>query len=293
MAASHAADRMNAPPPDAGIPPPRADLLRPRSVVRLLDDGYASLRAAPALTLGTGALFLVPLVLVVALLGDGEPTPGLVTSGSWAAGAVSVLGFSLAPALMGVPLARAVAIRAAGEEPRWRRCYRGPRRTWWTVTACWAALLPARLVAFALLGLPGVALTVLVVPLTPVITLERLSARAALRRTLRVGGRGFGRGLSLVLAQWFIGAFVSSALLLLPVALITELSEYWQRAAGNLLQLAIGLVLGPAAAWTAAAFYLDERIRRDGLDLQRAVQDWAHPTVGMLPGMAAAAGPGR
>ena len=59
--------------------------------------------------------------MIPSAIGEGSPTPGLVTGGSWTAGVVSMLGFSLASLLMGLPLARAVALRAAGEEPGWRQ----------------------------------------------------------------------------------------------------------------------------------------------------------------------------
>ena len=107
---------MTVPPSRSGsLPPPRAALLQRRGPIDLVDDGFAALRAHPGLLLGTGALFLVPLTVLVALVGEGDPTPGLLTDGSWVAGLLSVLGYSLAPALMGLPLARAVALQAAGE----------------------------------------------------------------------------------------------------------------------------------------------------------------------------------
>ncbi len=168
---------MTAPAPTgAPLPPPASLRLRARGPLDLVDDGYAALRAHPGLLLGTGALFLVPLVALVALIGEGSPTPGLVTDGSWPAGIVSALGFSLAPALMGLPLARAVALQAAGAPITWRAAYGLGARQWFAVVAAWAVLVPVRLLAALLLVLPYLGVTVVMVPLAAVIAL-RLALR--------------------------------------------------------------------------------------------------------------------
>lgn len=89
-----------------GLEPLRPELLRPRSVPELVDEGFGALRRHPRLLVGGALLLLVPTTLVTALIGEGQPTPGLVTDGSWWAGAVSIVGHSLAAAMIGLPLAR-------------------------------------------------------------------------------------------------------------------------------------------------------------------------------------------
>lgn len=256
------------------LPPPQAALLRARGPLDLVDDGFAALRAHPGLLLGTGALFLVPLTAIVALVGEGDPTPGLLTDGSWVAGLLSVLGFTLAPALMGLPLARAVALQAAGEPIGWRAAYALPWRRWATVIAAWAVLVPVKALALLFGGIPVLAVSALVLPLSAVIAVEGPTLGPALRRTGRLGRRAFGRGLGVVLLQHLAGWFLTGTLGFLPAIAVAAASERWQRPLANLAQLAAGLLVCPPAAWTAAAFYLDERIRRDGIDLYCSLDEW-------------------
>src|SRR5262245_13170242 len=82
-----------------------ATALRPQGVGQLVDGGYQALRSHPRLLLSSAALFLVPVTLLVAVLGRGGPTPGLISAGSPAAGLVGLAGYSLSTALMGLPLA--------------------------------------------------------------------------------------------------------------------------------------------------------------------------------------------
>ena len=258
----------------AVLPPPSAAQLRARTVSELVDDGFAALRRYPALLAGTGALFLVPVVALVALIGEGEPTPGLVSSGSWVAGVVSVAGFSLAPALMGLPLARAVALISAGEAPSWRRCYRLPVRVWASAVMLWAALAAIRLVAFATAVLPAVAVSALFLPLSAVLAVENLGPGRSFTRALRVGSRGFGRALGVVLLQLLAGLVLTISLGLIPLIVTLSVDDRWQRPLANLFQLALGVLLCPPAAWTAAAFYVDERVRREGIDLHAQLDAW-------------------
>lgn len=278
------------------LPAPDPRLLRARTVVELVDAGFAALRQHPGLLLGTGVAFLLPVVALAAAIGEGSPTPGLVTAGSWPAGIVSVMGFSLASLLMGLPLARGVALRAAGEEPAWRRCYALPARIWAAAAAVWALLWAIRLVT-SFLVVPLLLLPIFTLVLAPVLGLEELGPLAALRRAYGIGGAAFGRALGVVAAQLLAGLTATIGLGLLPLLLVLALDDVWQRPLGNLLQLAAGVLLCPPAAWTAASFYLDERIRREGLDLHRRLDAWDRPEVLWGPGgrsgrSGAAAGPG-
>lgn len=266
--------------PLAPLPPPDARLLRARTVLELVDAGFAAQRRHPGLLLGTGITFLLPVVALAAALGEGNPTSGLLTAGSWPAGLVSILGFSLASMLMGLPLARAVALGAAGEPPSWRRCYAIAPRCWARACAAWVVVSVVRLVTAALV-VPIVVVPVLVVVLAPVLALEELGARQALRRAASMGGAAFGRGLGLVLAQLGVGVTVVTAVGLLPLIVLLRLEEPWRRPLATLAQLVVGVVLCPPAAWSAASFYLDERIRHDGLDLHRRLDAWDGPP---LPG---------
>ncbi|MFN0028861.1 MAG: hypothetical protein ACKV2O_16995 [Acidimicrobiales bacterium] len=262
----------------ADLEPLRPELLGPRSVPELVDRGFAALRRHPRLLMGSALLFLLPATLITALVGEGQPTPGLVTDGSWWAGAVSVAGFSLAAAMLGLPMARAVALEAAGIRPTWRRCHALGWRIWLGAAVTWALLAPVRLLGVV----PVVTVAVIsawTLQLSAVQSLEGVGPRRALGRMMGLGRRSFGRALGLVCLQVLVGWVLALTLGLVPLMLILRLPEAWQRVGANLLQLGLGLVLCPAAAWTAAAFHLDERIRRDGLDLEVGL-DWWSGTAG-------------
>lgn len=271
--------------PAAALPAPLAAQLRARTVAELVDAGFAALRRWPALLFGTGLLFLLPVTVVVAVVGEGAPTPGLVNSGSWPAGLLSVLGFSAASSLMGVPLARGVAYVAAGLTPRWRDCYRIGAAAWASALAVWVAMTVLRAVGLALFGVGLVVVSALGVMVSAVLAFEGGGPLRVLGRGLSLGGASFGRGLGLVLLQLLAGSVVTFAIGLLPLIGLLAAPDRWQRPLAQLLQLGVGLLLCPAAAWSAACLYLDERIRRDGLDLAAQLDDWERPgALDVAPG---------
>ncbi len=267
----------------ASLPLPRAALLPGRTVTELVDEGFSALRRHPGLLMGSAALLLTPVTAVVALLGNGGPTPGLITGGSALAGVLSVLGFSLASALVGVPLARAVALEAAGAPVGWRACYRAGGRTWATVVGAWAVLVPVRLLAGVMLSFPVVAVAALFLPLSAVIALEGGGVGRSLRRSWTIGAASFGRGLGVVVAQQVTTLFLLATIGFVPVIVAFAAPDGWRRVSLNLLQLVAGVFALPPAAWTAATFYLDARIRREGLDLDRRLAEWEASDDGERP----------
>ena len=257
----------------ASLAPPRSTRLRARSVPELVDEGFGALRRYPGLLLGTAALFLAPVSLVAALVDGGETTSRFVIAGSWSAAAVWLGGLSLAAALMGLPLARAVGQAASGAVPAWRGCYRISARAWASVVVVWVVLAALRLVG-SVLVVPLLALSVLALPLSAVVALEGTGPWRGLSRSWSITTASFGRALGLVSLQLLVGAFLTVSLGLVPYLVILAQPPGWQRPLANLGQLALGLLLSPAAAWSAAAFYLDERIRHDGLDLEVRLAEW-------------------
>ncbi len=260
-----------------GLEPLRPELLGPRSVPALVDEGFGALRRHPRLLVGSAMVFLLPVSLVTAVVGEGQTSPGLVTDGSWWAGAVSVTGFSLAAAMLGLPMARAVALEAAGVRPTWRRCHALGWRIWLGAALTWAVLAPLRALALFPMVTAGL-VSALTLQLSAVQALEGAGPWRALKRTLQLGKQGFARALGLVCLQFTVGVVVSIVMAAAPLIGILMLPEAFQRAGANLLQLASGLLLCPAAAWSAAAFHLDQRIRQDGLDLEVQLDWWSGTT---------------
>jgi hypothetical protein len=248
-----------------------ATALRPQGVGQLVDGGYQALRSHPRLLLGSAALFLVPVTVLVAVLGRGGPTPGLITAGSPAAGLVGVAGYSLATALMGLPLANAVNRLAAGEEPTLRAALRLPVRTWAAAVAAWAVMTVAKVVGAAVMGFPFIAVVVLALPLSPVLAIECLGPFAAVRRSFGLAAKGFGRCLAVVALTALATAAILGALAI-PLALASNASEEWRRPLATIVQLGIGLIVTPTAAFTAALTYVDLRVRHEGLDLRMELQ---------------------
>lgn len=242
----------------------------PRSIGELIDGGYQALRAYPRVLLGCAAVFLVPLTLVVALLGQGKLNPGLVTPGAAPAGIVGVAGYSLATLLMGLPLANATMAAALGERPTLRAAFRLPARVWLAAPLSWLVVAGAKLAGAALFGFPFFAVVALSLPLAPVLAIERLGPFAAVGRAWRLSGRTFGRNLAVVLVNGLTTAVIGGALLV-PILAIAAVPDGPRRPLATLGQLIVGLIITPTAATSAALCYLDQRARVEALDLGHAL----------------------
>lgn len=258
-------------------PPPLPAALRPATIGQLVDGGYSALRALPRLLFGIGAVFLLPVTVISALAGEGDATPGLISSGSAAVGLTTVALYSLATALMGLPLAVACAHVFAGRTPGFRDAFAVPARSFVGAALCWAPLLVAKVVGAALLGLPALVVSAYGLVLSPVLALERTGPRTSLRRSMALVGPDLLRVIGVVALQTLLAAVIVATVGLLPIAAAASVDEAARRPVANLVQLALWLVVTPPAVWTSTLVYLDLRVRAEAFDVTRQLAEGAFP----------------
>jgi hypothetical protein len=134
----------------------------------------------------------------------------------------------------------------------------------------WLLITVAKVVGAMLFFLPFLALVVFALPLSPVLAIERLGPWAALRRSFALARHGFGRCLAVVGLTVLTTTAVLGALLV-PLVLAASVEGDWRRPVATMAQLAVGLLVTPTAAVTAALTYVDLRVRGEGLDLHHEV----------------------
>lgn len=250
-------------------PPPLPAALRPVTVAQLVDGGFQAVRARPRLLLGLGLLFLLPVVAVTALVGDGDATRGLITSGSPVGGIVGWCLYSLATCLLGLPVSAVVAEVLAGRNPGLRAALSLPGRCWVGAVLCWAPLFVAKVLGAGLLGAPAVVVSAYGLVVSPVLALERVGPWRALRRSAGLVGSGFGRVLGVLGLQVLVTVVVVGTVGLFPVVGALAASDPVRRPLANLVQLGLWLVVTPPAVCTSTLVYLDLRIRAEAFDLDR------------------------
>ncbi|MBW8484573.1 hypothetical protein [Actinomadura parmotrematis] len=140
---------------------------------------------------------------------------------------------------------------------------------------------PAVIVVAGLIGLPlGIALTVWLYPKVvlapPALVLERTGVRAALGRSRALARRSWGRTFWTLAVTALVTAFMGFLALRIPFLLVQLI--FFRNATGG-VPLLLGLAvdtLGRIVAWSVmlpfdagviALLYLDQRMRREGLDL--------------------------
>ena len=259
-------------------PPP----LRPLTIPDVLDGAFAVLKAAPATLVVMAAVFVVPLHALATwlsadALGEGfslglyseeEPVTDEASSGATAASWILLFGTSLAATFLVVGAARVIAARRTGEDVR-----PGPllgealRRS--------PALLLAWTIGHVLEVVAVVGFFVgTLVPMTfffataPVIVLEGVGPFAALRRSAQLTRRRFWPTLALVLLLWVVLVLFDEAIGAVPslIALLPGADRFlW--VAVVLTGIISGVLLVPVAAAAATLWYLDLRVRTEGLDL--------------------------
>lgn len=264
-----------------------SSLLRPLTVVELLDSARLAVQQNWAALYGAAAAGTLPLVLL--LFAYFRWTGGLVqgTENSRVYGAAALWGLAMALAWSGHCLARGAVTSLAlatlrGAEAR-------PREAWRRAAGQWPTLVYAGLVPFAAcwlaagcLVLPGTWLMAGWWVARPVALEEGRPFGAALRRSWRLTTGHRGRAASLwclFLLLWGVGLLnlhlgahlllaVASQLLGLDFSLLAAQLSLANQAYLTLLIASLLVLLDPLKCAADAAFYLDLRIRREGADLQ-------------------------
>jgi hypothetical protein len=261
----------------AGPPP-----LRPLTIPDVLDGAFAVLKAAPATLVLMAAVFVVPLHALTTwlsadalaegfsfdLYAEDEVLTDEASSGATAASWVLLFGTSLAATFLVVGAARVIAARRTGEAvspgPLLAEALR--RSPALLVTWTFGHVLEVVAVVGLLVGT--------LVPMTfffataPVIVLEDVGPLTALRRSAQLVRRRFWPTLAFVLLLWIVLVLFDEAIGAVPsvIALLPgDDSFVW--VAVVLTGILSGVLLVPVAAAAATLWYLDLRVRTEGLDL--------------------------
>jgi hypothetical protein len=277
-----------APVADLGTPDPLPPTLRPMTAGDAIDGAFALLRARPRAVLGTAALFVVPLQLVAAFLqrdvlnddgaasvvGDssvqfGSSSPG--SAGNTLGLLVVAVGMGLALTFICATYAKLLAAWYGGSPITTREALTGALKQAPSQLGAWF-IVHLVAVPAACTGIGGLFLTPLYLVLAPAIAVERLNPIDGIRRAWFFGTKRY----------W--GAFLVALLSGLAATLLSQAASAGLTVIGALagdygwLLLALGgslaaIIGAVAVAGATALFYLEARVRLEGLDLVLASAD--------------------
>jgi hypothetical protein len=260
-----------------------------------IDGAFALLRARPRAVLGIAALFVVPLQFIGAfvqrdVLGDsgvdqvvGDPSVTFGSSGGTSAagtigGFIVAIGMGLVLTFICGAYVRMLAAWYGDQDITGGEALKGSLRVAPSQVAAWFLVhLVAVPVSCTLIG--GIFLTPLYLVLAPAIAIERLGPIEGIRRAWHFGTTRYWAAFLVALlsglAATLLSQAMSTGLVLLGVA--TAGSFGWLFVAvGSSLASILGAV---AVAGATALFYLESRVRTEGLDLVLAATD-AFPSDG-------------
>jgi hypothetical protein len=277
-----------APSADLGTPDPLPPTLRPLTTGDALDGAFALLRARPRAVLGIAALFVVPLQLVGAFLqrdllrdegaqsvvGDssvqfGSSSPG--SAGNTLGTFVVAIGMGLALTFICAAYSKMLAAWYGGTAITTREAITGSVKQAPSQLAGWF-LVHLVAVPAACTGIGGFFLTPLYLVLAPVIAVERLGPIDGIRRAWFFGTKRYWGAFLVALLSGLAATLLSQAASAGLTVIGALLGEWgWLLLAlGNSLAAIIGAV---AVAGATALFYLEARVRLEGLDLVLASAD--------------------
>lgn len=259
----------------------------------VLDGAFAIMKRRPEDVALLTVAFVVPVQLVVVILmrdvlsadgflGLGDPTSALSgedTGEVVGAGAtvVSIVGGAVSLALLTGALTALVLGWYDGRTV-------APREAAATALRRSPALIGGVVVVHILeaVGLLGMGIGALVMMVflhlvSPVVVAERLGPFRAVARSWRLTTRRSGPSIAVPLLVALVGAVVQNGFQLVPELLIWVTTDRYDWLARGVGQMAAGLVTAPFTAGVAVLYYLDLRIRTEGLDLD-------HRARAVLPG---------
>ncbi len=248
----------------------------------MLDGGFAVLKAAPAALVTMAAVFVVPLQALTTwlsadALGEGvsiglyseeEPVSDEAAAGATAASWILIFGTSLAATFLVVGAARVIAARRTEEEVNLGPLFREMLRRSPALLVAW--IIGHVLEVIAVVGFfVGTLVPMAFFFVTaPAIVLEGLGPFAGLRRSAQLIRRRFWQTVALVLLLWVVLVLFDEAIGVVPslLALLPGADRFlWVAVA--LTGIISGVLLVPVAAAAATLWYLDLRVRTEGLDL--------------------------
>ncbi len=285
----------------AGAYKPGVIPLRPLGVGEILDGAFATLRRNPAATLGMSfaviAVFqVIDLIARILLRDSGDVAQVLVGIFTQFLGFLGqlILGGALVIVVSEAVLGRTIGMSGAVARLRGRMA-----------RLVGLSLLVLLLTVLAVIGLiiGAIYVGVLLALATPAFVLERSAVTGAMRRSRDLVRGSWWRIFGILLLGGLIAAIVGG-ILAFPFALGAGASSgifsgdtttQAEQGVGALTLLAIGNILSgtvtaPITAGISALLYVDQRMRREGLDLTLAQTARAYEAAG--PDAGGAGGPG-
>lgn len=279
-------------PPPAGADPaappdPLPVPLRPMTTGDAIDGAFALLHARPKLVIGIAALFVLPWHVLNAFLqrdvlgGNGIGAvindPASFQSGTSTGTAdlgwslVAAIAASIALSFVTGAYARVLAAWYAGGSITWQQAVLASLRRAWPLVAAWVVVHLAELPGIIGLGFGQYLIGALFLVVAPAIVVEDLGPVAGLRRAWRIGTRRWWPAVLLVFGSGLVANLLAQALNAIPstLALIVGLDLGW-------IILAVGgtfatLLTTAGVAGATALYYLDARVRLEGLDLELGI----------------------
>jgi hypothetical protein len=259
--------------------------VRPMRLLDVLDTAFALMKARPRVVAAAVGPFVVPIgLLELAVRGDAVDsalieflgTPGRVVRAfdGRSGGLLVVLGELLVVALSGAVLARVVGEWASGRDP-------SPGR----VLALAAPVVPTAAAAFVLVHLAqlvaAIALVVgalfampLFVAVAGVVGVERAGPVTAVRRSVALCRAAYGRSLSFALLCALISTGLEVLVGWIPSIVADALGpDSYGWVVLGVSRLAVSALVTAFVGLAAVVFYLDRRVRTEGLDLELAIAD--------------------
>jgi hypothetical protein len=253
---------------------------RPLTLVEVLDGGITAIRRAPVPVLGAAAAAVVPYALVTSWLMRGVYEDTFVAGSSPFATAGTdsdaatlvawVLG-PLAHVLAAGPVARIVAGWYGGVETGLADALRFLVRRGWVLLALWFLVKALEGAGFLALGVGSVVAMTFCLVAVPAAAAEDLGPLAALRRSFSLTARRWFPSLWFAVLSGVVAGLFGTALSLLPqgIAFVVGAEALWV-----VVALAQMVATTLSTAFVAAAttlWYLDLRVRSEGLDLSSAL----------------------
>lgn len=259
-----------------------ADLCAPRArtVIEALDAGFELVRRRPRTMLLLALPFVVPVDLLAAYLerGAGTGADGSLLDGGGAvfgsgggSAAGVVLGLvlrSLSLVLIAAAVAQVIAAAVNDVERAPADALRATVRRAPALVVAWGLVHLLEAAGLVGAGVGAVVVMSLLLVTVPALIVENIGPVAAVRRSVRLTRPQLGRALGFGLLSAFTVGVVGLIANIVPLAIagLVGFAAAWPIvAAGGIVS---SMLLLPVLAAATTFFYLDLRVRREGLDLE-------------------------
>lgn len=259
---------------------------RALTVADVLDGAFQVIKARPRVIIGISAMLVLPVGILVAIADFGALGGDIVatltdpdtfeqgnSNGDADFGFTIVAGLvtSAMVTLMAPPIARTVEAWYLGRELSGWGAVRSMGWSWLSVVVAFVLVHLIEAVGTVALVLPGLAAMTLLLPVAPIIALERIGPFAAIRRSISLSKRRFWHVLWIALLSGLVATTLSLMLPLLPLAIVSIVGFGGEQYVVGAATIAASLLVLPFVAATAVMAYLDLRVRTEGLDIQAGI----------------------